>query len=117
MKPFPPTLRERRRYVVFKIISDKKFTKKEVEKALTSVIFRAIGLFGAVDSSYWLVKFYEDKQIGIIRVTNKYKDKLFACLAFFNEVEGEKITLKLIKTTGTIKKADEIISSFSKSKL
>lgn len=113
MKPFPPILRERRRYVVFKINSSLKFTKREIEKALTDVVFRTIGLFGAVDSSYWLVKFYEDKQVGVIRVTNEFKDVLFACLAFLEEVNNHKVILKLIKTTGTIKKAEEIIKKLN----
>ena len=110
MKPLQPVLREKRRYVVFKIISSQKFSKKQVEKELTKVIFNTIGLFGAVDSGYWLVKFYENKQTGVLRVTNNYKEKVLASLVFFTEINGTKITLKLIKTTGSIKKANEIIS-------
>ena len=113
MKSFPPVLRERRRYIVFKLNSPKKFVKKEVEKALTDVVFKTIGLFGAVDSSYWLVKFYEDKQIGVLRVTNEFKNVLFGSLAFLEEIKGHKLVLKLIKTTGTIKKAEQVAKNFS----
>jgi len=113
MKPLPPTLREKRRYVVFELISlsEEKFSKKEVEKALTSSLFKTLGLFGVSDSSYWLVKFYEDSQTGIIRVTNEYKDKLIASLNFFTEVNFKKIRVKLLKTTGTLKKANEVIKN------
>ena len=113
MKPFPPTLREKRRYIAFQIISSEKFSKKDVEKAVTSNVFKTIGLFGAADSSYWLVQFHEDNQAGIIRTTNEYKDKIMAGFNFLTEIKEAEVKIKPLKTTGTIKKAEEAVKNLS----
>lgn len=107
MKPLPPTLREKRRYIIFQIKSSKKFTKKQVEKAVTKIVLDSIGLFGAVDSSYWLVKFDEKKQVGILRTTNKFLELIFASFGFLTEINGSEVAINLLKTTGTIKKAEK----------
>ena len=109
MKPFPPTLREKRRYVIFELKSNEKFNKKQIEKAINRVMLKTLGLFGAVDSSYWLVEFDEKKQVGILRTTNKFLELVFASFGFLTEVDGKEVAVNLIKTTGTIKKAKKEI--------
>ncbi len=109
MKPLPPTLRDRRRYVAFEIASSKVFSKKQVEKEINNVIFKALGLFGFSNSGFWLVKYYEKQKAGIIRVNNDYLNLVLFALGFFEKIENEKIVVKIIRVTGTVKKADSFI--------
>ena len=94
MKPFPPVMRERRRYIAFQVKAEKPVTKKEVEKSLWDNTFDYIGLLGAVESSFWLIDFDEETQKGVIRTTNKFTDKLLGILAFVEKVSNKNMIQK-----------------------
>lgn len=108
MKPFPPVMRERRRYIAFQVKAEGKLTKKEVEKSLWDNTFDYIGLLGAVESSFWLINFDEKTQKGVIRTTNKFTDKILGTLAFAEKVSNKKAVFHIKGVTGTIKKANSL---------
>lgn len=105
MKPYPPIMREKRRYIQFKLICDSKASKKEVISALWDNAFEYIGVLGAVDSSFWVMDFDEEKQQGIVRCDHLNVEKILGILGFLNKVSNKKATIHIIGVTGTIKKA------------
>ena len=108
MKPFPPVMRERRRYIAFQVNAEEKLSKKELEKALWDNTFEYIGLLGAVESSFWMISFDEKKQKGVIRTTNKFTDKILGTIAFVEKVSNKKAVFHIMGVTGTIKKANSL---------
>lgn len=99
MKPLLPSLKEKKRYVVFEIISGtQKYPEKEIKEAFRK-LFGEVGLSEA--GLIFLKNKWKNKR-GIIRVNHKNVDRLKAS---FCMVKG--MTIKSVGVSGTLKKAQE----------
>ena len=107
MKPYPSTMREKRRYIVFEVMGPK-CSKKSLNKALWTAVFSGIGSFGAADSSFWLIDYDEALQKGILRAKNTKITEVKASIALLDKIDSNPAFIRFVKTTGTIKKAREI---------
>ena len=107
-----PSLRQKKRYIVFEIIADKKFSfseiKEEVEKAMKD-FFGQLGL-GRASPLILKEKFNVDKQMFIIKVNNKHVDELKAALTLSKSIKSTPVIIKSIITSGTVKKASKYLS-------
>lgn len=106
-KPFPPTLKEKNRYLVIKVHSTRKFSKDNIIRALWDNAFENIGAFDISKSSFWLMDFDKDKQKGILRTNNKKEQKVRASITLLQRIKNEKAFISIIKESGTLKKARE----------
>ena len=99
MKVILPTLKERNRYLVYQIKKNKKFSLVEIKKELQKAMLQFLGDFEYAKANILILDDFK-KDRGIIKVNNKYVDKV-------------KVALMLIKTfvvetkgvSGTLKKA------------
>ena len=99
MKVILPTLKERNRYLVYQIKNNKKFSLVEIKKELQKAMLQFLGDFEYAKANILILDDFK-KDRGIIKVNNKYVDKV-------------KVALMLIKTfvvetkgvSGTLKKA------------
>lgn len=113
LKSLMPTLRERKRYLAFEVMSEKR-----IEGRITSVIWRSIlenlGVFGCAKAGIWVLpdKYDPEKQRGIIRVNHKHVDELRTTLAMIRSIEGEKVIVRSIGLSGILKKAVSIKEGF-----
>jgi len=97
MKVILPTLKERNRYLVYEIKSKKSFS--DIKKELKKATLQFLGEFEYAKANILILDDFK-KSRGIIKVNNKYVDKV-------------KVALMLIKTftvetkgvSGTLKKA------------
>ena len=64
MKPYPPVLKDKERYLMFTVQSDAKFTSKQVWDSLKNHVKEIIGLKGIADSAFTLIAFDEKNQKG-----------------------------------------------------
>lgn len=94
MKPLLPTLRERKRYLVFEIVSG---SEKYVD---TKIISAYKTLFGEVGLSEAGLQFIEVGKKGIIRVNHNKTEQLKAALVYV-----KKPQLQSIGISGILKKA------------
>lgn len=106
-KPFPPTLREKTRYLTFRIHSNHEYHKGQVINALWNTAFENLGAFDIAKSGFWLVDFDEDEQKGILRTNNKKEQRVRATLTLLKEINNKKAFIQIIKESGTLKKARE----------
>ena len=105
MKPLLPSLREKKRYLVFEVISKKGFTSmpdKEIKESMRK-LHGEIGL-GKAGLIFLKNKWNEMLQRGIIKVNYKYVDQLRAALCSFNK--GDAI-MRSVGVSGILKKAEE----------
>jgi len=99
MKVILPTLKERNRYLVYYIKNNKKFTINEIKKELNKAMLQFLGELEYAKANILILDDFK-KSRGIVKVSNKYVDKV-------------KVALMLIKTfvvetkgvSGTLKKA------------
>lgn len=105
LKMSSPTLRERERYVYFKIISDGKVLYSDLEAAIWNTLIGFYGESGVGGMSVWFVKnTWDDRsQSGVIRCNNLSVPRLIAGLGLIPRLGESRIVLKVEKVSGTIK--------------
>ena len=104
----------RKRYIVFAVLSEKKFEKRDVEKCLRMTFKQYFGEILLIKADPQLIYFDPSIQRGVIRVAHKYRDQVLASLSMIREINGVKCLIIPLKTTGTIKKARKIMYSFER---
>lgn len=105
MKSTSKITKLRKRYVVFVINSDKRFSKKDVEESIRNTMSKLFGSEVLVKADPQLIYFDPTLQRGVVRTTHVYKEYVIATLGLLREINGEKCLVIPMKTTGTIKKA------------
>ncbi|MET1160697.1 MAG: Rpp14/Pop5 family protein [Thermoprotei archaeon] len=104
----------RKRYIVFSVISEHKFSKSEVEDALRKTFREYFGELGLVTADPQLIYFDPSLQRGIIRVAHTYKEHVLSILNFVKRIGSYPCIIVPIKTTGTIKRARKIMYSLER---
>ena len=100
-----PSKREKKRYLAFEISSESRISDI---KAVSAEILKAISSF--LGSAKTNLKVFTDiwspqKQRGIIRIGHKYVEQLKQALTRIKDLAGQKVTIKSVGLSGTIKKA------------
>jgi len=103
-----PSMREKKRYVVFEIIAPKKIRDYfAVHTAIMNSAQELLGQKGMANAGMMMLKdrFDPDVQKGVIRVGHKHVDDLRASLALVKGIEGQDVIVRSIGTSGILKKA------------
>jgi ribonuclease P/MRP protein subunit POP5 len=94
---------ERQRYILFKIIKEEnvQFEKNDILKSIWKSIWRYFGMKEANKIGLWLLEL--ETEFGILRCSNHTKELIITVLTLIKEINGKRIILSPIKTSGTIK--------------
>ena len=103
MKRLPPTLREKKRYVAFKIFSDELLSKDELTKAVWSGGLSLLGEIQASSLGLWVIDFSEEQMEGFLVCRNEALWNIKAILAFIGEINGKRVHICVTGVSGTIK--------------
>ena len=103
IKPMLPTLREKKRYLAFEVVSDQRNDFSSVENAILASVAECLGTIDMAKAGVMVMadKWDNLKQMGIIRVNNKYVDKLKFALA---KIKGKNI-FRSLNVSGILAKA------------
>ena len=100
-----PSLREKKRYIVYEILSKNKIFQKQVEREITKKTHDFLGIYGASEAGIQFLKDWnQEKQRGIVRINNKKVDHIKTTMGLINQISEEKVSLNPIKVSGTLKK-------------
>ena len=108
MKPLLPSLREKKRYLAFEIISNKKIGKMPYEEIQKSML-DLHGSVGLADAGLIFLKnkWSTELQRGIVKVNHKGVDKLKGSLCFVDKINNSESIIKSVGVSGILKKAEE----------
>ena len=109
LKPVLPSLREKKRYLVFEVISkDKVKSFDAVSSAIWQSCMQFMGQLGAAKAGILPLenKWNSENQKGIMKVNNKYVDHARASLIFANKIDGKDVILRSVGVSGILKKAE-----------
>ncbi|MFX1502502.1 MAG: Rpp14/Pop5 family protein [Promethearchaeota archaeon] len=89
----------------FKIIIERKtvLNQNSLLKSIWKSIWRYFGLKEANKIGLWLIELNLDKAYGIIRCSHQTKETLISALTLVREINGTKVILSPLKTSGTIR--------------
>jgi ribonuclease P/MRP protein subunit POP5 len=107
LKPILPSLREKKRYMAFEVISESKLSYLDIQKAVETSLKDYVGTQGKAKAGllFFKDKYNEKAQKGLIKVNHKHTDELRASFAFIQSINGKKAIIKSIGLSGIMKKA------------
>lgn len=102
-KPILPSLKEKRRYLVFEAIGQN-LVFSEIKEAILNEITALIGRLGMAKAN---VNFMEDwkNNRGIIKVNNKYVDYVRASFVCLKKINKKEAIIRSIGVSGLLNKA------------
>ncbi|HYD02931.1 MAG TPA: Rpp14/Pop5 family protein [Alphaproteobacteria bacterium] len=114
-KTLLPTLKEQQRYVVYKVLAaDKAKQLSQFDKINNDILVQCnlmLGIFDGGHAGLMNAKYNSEKMTGILRVNNKYVDKLKVCLGMIKNSNGIPIVVDCIYVSGVINKAIDKMNS------
>jgi ribonuclease P/MRP protein subunit POP5 len=97
-----PSMREKWRYVLFKIEIDGAVSDSEAKDAVEKGILRFIGEFGAAEAKPKLLEYDSKKMEGIVRCDHSGIEGVRAAMALIGNINGRKCAVRSLATSGTI---------------
>ena len=113
-KTLLPTLKESQRYLVYNI---KIFGNAQISRLNEQIITECnslLGVFDAGKAGIMNVKYDDTTKRGIIRVENKYVDKIKVCLGMITTIQDKKLNIDCIYVSGMINKAEDAMKKENK---
>lgn len=109
IRPLLPTLREKKRYLVYETISQKNMLNPElINKNIANQFASLYGQIGLAGAGIMFIndKYNTSLNRGVVRIAHNYIKHLRAALAFINEIDGNKSIIKSVGVSGILKKAE-----------
>ena len=105
MKILPPTMRQRKRYLAFELISKEKISRDELIRELFSSMGSLLGDAGSSECGMRLLTFEDSK--GIIQCAHKRTEQTRASIATITTIGGRQVLINIFGTSGTVATATE----------
>ncbi|MBW2980586.1 hypothetical protein KY360_04170 [Candidatus Woesearchaeota archaeon] len=108
LKAIPSSLREKKRYVAFEVLSKDKMNIDSIKKAIEGSFKEYVGLLGVSKANLYILKdkWNQERKRGILRVNNKMLEHLKASFALIKEIGGKKAIIHAVGVSGILKKAE-----------
>lgn len=103
----PSSLREKKRYVAFQVISEDNLEFSDVVNAFWHSLLDIFGEIQASSINFWLVKdaWNEDEQTGLIKCNHTHVSKIRLALGLLERIGDEEVSVRTIGVSGTLKSA------------
>ncbi len=106
-KAIMPSLREKRRYLVYRILSEEKLSNNNVKKAIEDA---CSSFMGELDYSKAGIMILGNLDTGVVRVNNKYLNKVRAGMMLIDSIDNHKVIIETVGISGILKKARSMIT-------
>lgn len=104
IKPVLPSLREKKRYIVYEVRSEKTLSFKEVKQELEKKMTQFLGELGYGRAGVMVIDLWEANK-GIIKANPKHVDEVKTAIALVERIGNQKVIVKSVGVSGILKKA------------
>lgn len=104
LKPIPPTLRGKKRYIAFRLECENPLREKEVFEAVWKTFFELFGSVGTARQKLWPIMFSEKQGIAVIRCSLECLHEAKAGILFIKEVHGKPASPRILLVSGSMKR-------------
>ncbi|MBR9682096.1 MAG: ribonuclease P protein component 2 [Candidatus Aenigmarchaeota archaeon] len=106
-KILPPTLRDRKRYLAYQVVSDKKLEFSEINNVIWYSVMNFMGERGAAEADVWVIRnTYEDeRKIGLIKCSHTSVEDVRTALALVQKMGENRLIIRVLGISGTMKAA------------
>ncbi len=103
----PSSLREKKRYIAFKIVSEERIEFGDLINALWSSILDLFGEVNTGEINFWLIKdaWQEKRQRGLIKCAHSHVKEVRLALALIDRIGESKVSIRSLGVSGTMKSA------------
>ena len=98
-----PVKRVRRRYLRFRVSSERRHRGEEVADAVQKGVLRLYGVHGLSQIAPVLIEFDENRQTGILRCSHLHLRRMRAALAYITSIGGTAASIHVAMVSGIIK--------------
>ena len=104
MAPLLPSLKEKRRYLVFEVLAEAALTLEEAKEGIGKELSSFLGRLEEAKAG---IDFLQDwhNQKGILKVTTPYLDHAKAILPLIRKINKREVIVASIGVSGTLNKA------------
>ena len=101
-----PSLKQKKRYVLFEIQAAKTFSLPEVVEAVESSLRHFLGEFGLAKASPLFVKekWSDKKQCFVLKMSHNHVDEVKSAVILNKKIKNTPVLIRSIITSGTLKK-------------
>ena len=103
LKPIPPTLRGKKRYIKVEFISEVNLSENDVGNGVLSKFIRIFGEKGVAEQKLWLVKWI-GKNKCIFRCALEKEDDVKTGLLFVKKINEIRVNPIILSVSGSLKK-------------
>ena len=86
--PLLPSLKEKKRYMAYEVISKEKLNFNQVKKEIDESLFKYIGLLGTSKAGMQILKEKYNDNRGLIRINHKFTDHLKASFTLISKINN-----------------------------
>lgn len=106
-KTLPPTMRDRKRYIAFEVVSEKPIDFPDVVNEMWASLLSLLGELGTSKANVWFVKdaWSQDRQIGLVRCEHNSTEQVRAAIGLITEISGKRVIVHSLGISGTMKGA------------
>lgn len=106
LKPLLSSLKKKKRYVAFEVISENKISYADTTSAIIENYKKYYGLMGMAKSNLMVMEDWKNQK-GIIAINNKCVDELKGSLTLIKNINNHNVIVRSIGTSGILNKARE----------
>ncbi|MFH1447729.1 MAG: Rpp14/Pop5 family protein [Candidatus Micrarchaeota archaeon] len=99
-----PTIREKKRYIAFRIEAEVKLSEGELRNGLQDALLSFVGEFGYSKANPKIIQFNSANRFGIMRCVPEEMNAMRTSLALINSISGKKVAVRLLGASGTLRK-------------
>lgn len=108
IKPLLPSLREKKRYLVFEVISKEQIASNaKISEAIMQSCHDFMGDLGMARAGIMILPDKYKGAKGIIRVGHRYVNELRASLALIQKIDNQEVIVRSCGLSGILKKAQQ----------
>lgn len=104
-----PSLRQKKRYVVFEIHSSKAFSYSEVREEAEEALWQFLGQWGLAKAGVMFVKEKYKNQRFILKVNHTMIDECKTALMLIKKIKNIPVIPRSVVVSGTLKKASSYL--------
>ncbi len=105
LKPLLPSLKEKKRYLSFEIISEKNISVENASKAVNESTLKFLGTLESAKAGFMFLADKYTHNAGVVKTGHKYTEKVRTALALIPTIENEPVIFRTRIVSGTLKKA------------
>ncbi len=104
-----PSMREKKRYVIFRVISEQGVDYRTVRDALWNSMTRWIGEAGLAKANVRIVRnlWRQKEQTGFVQVSPKCVDAVKVAMGLIHQIGDQRVIFQSVRVSGTIKSGRE----------